>query len=264
MPWAARARPASSTCGGGWAGPAGACTTRVTCRARSLPTSTRTSPGDPGPGGGTRCLLPRSFAVAMRRLGVRGDEPVVVYDDTDASAAARAWWLLRFYGQRDVRVLDGGWRAWRRAGHPTTTEPPVVTAGDFAARVGTGSVLDAQGAADVAQTGVLLDARAGERYRGEVEPVDPVAGHIPGARSAPTAANLAEDGRFQSAPALRERFAALGVTGEQPVGVYCGSGVTAAHEILALEVAGITSAALYVGSWSDWITDASRPIATGP
>jgi thiosulfate/3-mercaptopyruvate sulfurtransferase len=124
-------------------------------------------------------------------------------------------------------------------------------------------VLDAAGAARLARSGVLLDARAAERYRGEHEPVDPVAGHIPGAVSAPTAGNVGPDGRFLSADELRARFAGLGVSGPAAVGAYCGSGVTAAHEVLALALAGLP-AALYPDSWSGWVTDAGRPVATGP
>jgi thiosulfate/3-mercaptopyruvate sulfurtransferase len=137
-----------------------------------------------------------------------------------------------------------------------------VTPGDFTARRGSLPVLDADAAARLARDGVLLDARAGERYRGEVEPVDPVAGHVPGARSAPSTGNVGPDGRFLDPAALRARFAALGVTGTKQVGAYCGSGVTAAHTVLALEVAGI-DAALYAGSWSEWVTDPARPVATG-
>jgi thiosulfate/3-mercaptopyruvate sulfurtransferase len=124
-------------------------------------------------------------------------------------------------------------------------------------------VLDAAGAAEVAAHGVLLDARAAERFRGEVEPVDPVAGHVPGARSAPLGGNIGPDGRFRPLPELRRRFADVGVRPGVPVGVYCGSGVTAAQEVLALELAGVP-AALYAGSWSEWITDEDRPVATGP
>jgi thiosulfate/3-mercaptopyruvate sulfurtransferase len=123
-------------------------------------------------------------------------------------------------------------------------------------------ILDADGAAEMATRGVLLDARAPERFRGEVEPIDPVAGHIPGARSRPTTENLDAEGRFREADQLRTAFAAVGVTAGTDVGVYCGSGVTAAHEVFALERAGIT-AALYPGSWSEWITDPERPVATG-
>ena len=135
--------------------------------------------------------------------------------------------------------------------------------GDVVVRPGGMPVLDAAGAADVAARGVLLDARAAERFRGEVEPVDPVAGHVPGARSAPLTGNVGPDGRFLPPDELRRRFAGLGVTADAPVGAYCGSGVTAAQQVLALERAGVR-AALYAGSWSEWITDPDRPVATGP
>ena len=126
----------------------------------------------------------------MRRAGVRAGHPVVVYDDGDSTIAARAWWMLRYFGHDQVRVLDGGFRAWAAAGQPVATDEPRVAAGDFTAVPGHLPVLEAAGAAALARSGVLLDARAGERYRGETEPVDPVAGHIPGALSAPTAANV--------------------------------------------------------------------------
>ena len=223
------------------------------------------------PGSGGRHPLPTAadFEAAMRRLGVRSGYPVVVYDDGDSTIAARAWWTLRYFGHDQVRVLDGGLRAWAEAGKPVTVDEPVAEAGDFTATAGQLPVLDAAGAAALARSGVLLDARAPERYRGEVEPVDPAAGHIPGAVSAPTAANVGPDGRFLPPGELRRRFADLGVTAGQPgvldlgIGVYCGSGVTAAHEVLALELAGVP-ASLYVGSWSGWTADPSRPIATGP
>jgi thiosulfate/3-mercaptopyruvate sulfurtransferase len=285
------------------------------------------------PGKGGRHPLPATadFETAMRLAGVRNDLPVVVYDDADSTAAARAWWLLRYFGHAAVRVLNGGFRAWAAAGHPTvstmpaspsttnpgttnpgTTNPGTANlstasptnanpsvAGDFTARPGRLPLLEADEAAAVARTGLLLDARAGERYRGEAEPVDPVAGHIPGAVSAPTAENVNPDGTFRPPADLASRFAALGALPAQPLpaqppaaqppaaqppaaqppaaqppaaqppghpalAVYCGSGVTAAHEILALTLAGIPDAALYAGSWSAWITDPSRPTATGP
>ena len=218
--------------------------------------------GPPGRGG--RHPLPETsdFEAAMRRVGVSADRLVVVYDDADSTAAARLWWTLRYFGHERVRVLDGGFRAWSEAGQPVTTEEPAVAPGDFVARPEQLPVLDAEGAAVIAKEGALLDARAAERYRGETEPVDPVAGHIPGARSAPTMGNVGVDGRFLPPALLRERFAELGVTDAVDVGAYCGSGVTAAHEILALTLAGIP-AALYVGSWSEWITDPSNPVATG-
>jgi thiosulfate/3-mercaptopyruvate sulfurtransferase len=223
--------------------------------------------GPPGPGGRHPLPEPAAFQAAMRAAGVSQDRPVVVYDDGDAMAAARAWWTLRYFGHRDVRVLDGGYRAWTGAGLPVTTAGPVPEPGDFTAEPGHMPVLDAVGAQATARAGLLLDARAGERYRGETEPVDPVAGHIPGAVSAPTAGNANPDGTFRDPAELAElaaRFAALGAVpgAESPVGAYCGSGVTAAHEVLALALAGIP-AALYVGSWSGWITDPAHPVATG-
>lgn len=216
----------------------------------------------PGPAG--RHPLPEAgaFEAAMRRAGVRRDSLVVVYDDADSTAAARAWWNLRYFGHERVRVLDGGFRAWTVAGLPVSTEVPEPEPGDFVAKAGGMPLLDADGAAVLAKDGVLLDARAGERFRGEAEPVDPVAGHIPGAVSAPTLGNVGVDGRFLPAALLRERFAKLGATDAAHVGAYCGSGVTAAHEVLALTLAGVP-AALYVGSWSNWVADSRNPVATG-
>lgn len=215
----------------------------------------------PGPG---RHPLPdpEVFGAAMRRAGVRGDRTVVVHDAADSTSAARAWWLLRDAGHPDVRVLDGGLRAWTEAGLPLTTTPSLLQDGDFRPEPGHLPALDAAGAAGLARRGRLLDARAGERYRGEVEPVDTVAGHIPGAISAPTAANVDDSGRFLPAENLKRRFESLGVRTGVEVGAYCGSGVTAAHEVLALHLAGV-EAALYPGSWSEWITDPTRPVATG-
>ncbi|MGM1075516.1 sulfurtransferase [Streptomyces sp. H28] len=200
------------------------------------------------------------FGAAMRRAGVSGDRPVVVYDGGLGWGAARAWWLLRWTGHPDVRVLDGGLPSWDG---PLETSVPRPAPGDFEPVPAAAGLLDADGAAELARAGVLLDARAGERYRGEVEPVDPVAGHIPGAVSAPTTRNVGPDGRFLPAEELGARFEELGVTQEVPVGVYCGSGVSGAHEVLALAVAGIP-AALYVGSWSEWSSDPRRPVAVGP
>ena len=221
--------------------------------------------GPPGPAGRHPLPDPAVFQAAMRAAGVSRDRPVVVYDDGDATVAARGWWTLRYFGHRDVRVLDGGYRAWAGAGLAVTTAEPAPAPGDFTADPGHMPVLDAAGAQAAARTGLLLDARAGERYRGETEPVDPVAGHIPGAVSAPTAANVNPDGTFRDAAELAARFAALvAVPGAGiPVAAYCGSGVTAAHEVFALALAGIP-AALYVGSWSSWVADPARPVATGP
>ncbi|MGW3950576.1 sulfurtransferase [Streptomyces sp. NPDC004752] len=200
------------------------------------------------------------FGAAMRRAGVSADRPVVVYDGGQGWAAARAWWLLRWTGHSNVRVLDGGLAAWEGPLSTDTSEP---AEGDFRPVRQEAGLLDVAGAAALARSGVLLDARAGERYRGDVEPIDPVGGHIPGAVSAPTNENAGPDGRFRSADELKARFASLGASDGTRVGVYCGSGVSAAHEVLALAVAGIP-AALYVGSWSEWSADPSRPVAVGP
>jgi len=217
------------------------------------------------PGAGGRHPLPgaAAFQAAMRRAGVSSDRTVVAYDDGDSVAAARAWWTLRYYGHDQVRVLDGGFSAWAAAGLPVSTGLPGGPAGDFTAVPGGMPAVDADGAALLARSGALLDVRSAERYRGEFEPVDPVAGHIPGALSAPVSGSSIADGRFRPPAELAERFAALGVDAARPVGAYCGSGVTAAHEVLALALAGV-SAALYVGSWSGWIAGPGRPVATGP
>ncbi|MGN9761105.1 sulfurtransferase [Streptomyces sp. SD31] len=214
------------------------------------------------PGSRGRHPLPdlAEFGAAMRRAGVSSSAPVVVYDGGQGWAAARAWWLLRWTGHPDVRVLDGGLPAWQGS---LETSAPTPSEGDFEPKPAATDLLDADGAAALARSGVLLDARAGERYRGEVEPIDPVGGHIPGAVSAPTNENVGADGRFLPAEELGARFRALGVSEGTEVGVYCGSGVSAAHEVLALAVAGIP-AALYVGSWSEWSSDPSRPVAVGP
>jgi thiosulfate/3-mercaptopyruvate sulfurtransferase len=233
-------------------------------------------------GSGGRHPLPEVavFGAAMRAAGVQFGQPVVCYDDGDATIAARLWWMLRHHGHDQVRVLDGGYAGWVAAGLPVSTEVPSPVTGDFRAGPGRLPVLDTGDAAVLARTGVLLDARQPERYRGETEPVDPVAGHIPGAISAPTRSNVGPDGRFLAVAALRDRFTRLGllpgagpsavpahaVFADDPapaVGVYCGSGVTATHEILALELAGLPGAALYVGSWSQWCADPARPVATG-
>jgi thiosulfate/3-mercaptopyruvate sulfurtransferase len=216
-------------------------------------------------GAGGRHPLPDSadFELLMRRLGVRGDSAVVVYDAADSVPAARAWWELRYFGHNDVRVLDGGYAAWVAAGLPVTTDEPSVQPGDFVARPGGLPMIDADEAASLAAQGILVDVRAGERYRGEVEPVDAVAGHIPGAVNLPTAGNIDPDGRFLDIETLTRRFESVGLTAEFEIGAYCGSGVNAAHTAFAMTLAGLPTPALYVGSWSNWIADGTRPIATG-
>ncbi|GAB2567039.1 sulfurtransferase [Nocardia heshunensis] len=193
-----------------------------------------------------------------RSWGVSDGDAVVVYDATGGMAAARAWWLLRWGGVADVRILDGGLPAWEKAGGKVVSgDEPDPEPGTVVLSPGNMPTVDADGAAG--WQGLLLDARAGERYRGEVEPIDPRAGHIPGAVSAPTAENLTATGHFKSVDELRSRFEGLG---SGPVAAYCGSGVTAAHQVAALAVAGI-DAALYPGSWSQWSNDPKRPAATG-
>jgi thiosulfate/3-mercaptopyruvate sulfurtransferase len=240
----------------------------------------------PGRGGRHPLPDPERLQRRLRELGLDDGARVVVYDHADSTAAARAWWVLRWAGLSAVRVLDGGLAAWAAAGGVLETGPARPRSpGTVTVRPGAMPVLDADAAAKLAHDGVLLDARAAPRYRGEIEPIDPVAGHIPGARNAPTTANVRDDGRFLAPGSLRRRFAALGVAdqaartaaddsaadarggarahpGPPGVGAYCGSGVTAAHTVLSLEVAGVT-AALYPGSWSEWITDPSRRVATG-
>jgi thiosulfate/3-mercaptopyruvate sulfurtransferase len=220
--------------------------------------------GPPGVGG--RHPLPTGaiFEQAMRDIGVCQDSLVVAYDATNSQAASRLWWLLTDAGHRSVRVLDGGFAAWRAAGLPTVSGPSTPPArGDFVARPGRRPQLDA--AQISARLGgpdapTLVDVRTAERYSGENEPIDPVAGHIPGALNLPWKSNVDADGRFLP-PAEIARLYAEAV-GPGVAVLYCGSGVTAAHSLLALESAGLT-ATLYPGSWSDWISDPSRPIATG-
>lgn len=208
-----------------------------------------------------RLPSPEDLQRAARRWGVHDDSRVVAYDGNGNLAAARAWWLLRWAGFADVVLLDGALAAWTAAGHELETGDVTPVPGDVTLAAGALPVLELHDVAAFAAAGVLLDARAGERYRGEVEPIDPKAGHIPGALSAPTTDNLAPDGRFRSPAELRERFSALGADGSRPVAAYCGSGVTAAHEVAALAIAGV-DAALYPGSWSQW-SNLDLPVATG-
>jgi thiosulfate/3-mercaptopyruvate sulfurtransferase len=201
------------------------------------------------------------FQATVRGWGVSDGDTVVAYDDWLSYGASRAWWMLADAGV-DARVLDGGLSAWRAAGGALETgDGPAPVPGDVVLAPGRLPRLTMDEAAELARTGILLDVRAGERYRGETEPMDPRAGHIPGARNLPTAGNSDADGRFLPVPALRERFADLGPD-EAPVGVYCGSGVSASHAALALVLAGRTPS-LYPGSWSQWSNHPDRPVATG-
>ena len=204
---------------------------------------------------------PGDLQSAARRWGIGPSSTVVVYDGQGNLAAARAWWLLRWGGLTDVRILDGALPAWVRSCGALETDDVVPEPGNVTLCGGGLPTLDVEDVADFARTGTLLDARAGERFRGEVEPVDPKAGHVPGAVSAPTGDNLNPDGTFRPPTELRARFAALGADAERPVAAYCGSGVTAAHQVAALAIAGIP-AALYPGSWSQW-SNLDKPVATG-
>ncbi|MEK8030310.1 sulfurtransferase [Ideonella sp. DXS29W] len=207
---------------------------------------------------------PEAFAATLGSWGIGADTPVVAYDAHGGPYAARAWWLLRWLGHRDVAVLDGGLAAWQAAGGPIDTLPfvspaestpyphrapgmPTVTAGEVLAALG---------------SAVVVDARAPERFRGDVEPLDAQAGHIPGARNRFFKDNLDASGRFKPASELRDAFAALGVSADNVIH-QCGSGVTACHNLLAMEAAGMAGARLYPGSWSEWSADPTRPVARG-
>lgn len=215
-----------------------------------------------GEGAGRHPLpSPADFAERLGRLGIGNDHDVVAYDDQGGAIAARLWWMLDNLGHRSVAVLDGGLRAWTDAGGVLTTEPATHPPVDLSLATAWSRVVDRSGLKERLGEVVLLDARAGERYRGEVEPVDPVPGHIPGARSAPTGGNLDREGRFRSPEALRERYGSLGCT-ESEVITSCGSGVTACHTALAMRIAGLPDPVLYPGSFSDW-SRAGEPVETG-
>lgn len=202
------------------------------------------------------------FEAGARRWGINDGDVVVAYDDSGNMAAARVWWMLRNAGLAEVYLLDGGLAAWRAAGLPLEAGPVVPDPGGVHLTNGKMQAIDATAAAAWPDAGLLLDARAGERYRGEFEPIDPRAGHIPGAISAPTSENVDGSGRFLAPGALRRRLESLGVRDGVQVAVYCGSGVTAAHEVAALEIAGFP-AALYPGSFSEWSNNPALPVATG-
>jgi thiosulfate/3-mercaptopyruvate sulfurtransferase len=213
--------------------------------------------------GGGRHPLPEreAFQRAMREAGVNRDTSVVVYDDQGGSPAARLWWLLGYFGHGSAAVLDGGVGAWPGG---LATGEETVPGGDFvAAEPRLDMKLDYEAVRELARPSVLIDARAPRRYRGELEPVDPVAGHIPGARNAPWEDNLGPDGRLKSPDQLRQQFAALGIHDGSNAVAYCGSGVTACMDLLALEVAGLRGGRLYPGSWSDWSSRPDAPVATG-
>ena len=199
------------------------------------------------------------FAEKVGALGISDTDTIVVYDGMGLFSAPRVWWMFRTFGAKDVRVLDGGWAAWLAGGGAVETGPVDPAPGGFTARPGRMPVVELDGVLDV---DVLVDARAPERYRGEAEPMDPVAGRVPGAVNVPTTTNLTSAGTFRDAATLRALYAAEGVEPGADVAAYCGSGVTACHDVLAMEVAGIR-AALYPGSWSEWSADPTRPVERG-
>jgi thiosulfate/3-mercaptopyruvate sulfurtransferase len=210
---------------------------------------------------------PEQFSEAMQAAGISDDSRVLVYDDSGGSIAARLWFLLELYGHvGQARVLDGGLQAWIAAGGELSAASPPVERGSFGVKPMRRSLLDKHQVERLRnrRNAVLLDARAPERYRGDSEPVDSRPGHIPGAKNAPWPGNL-EDGAFKRPAALRKQYRALGVNEKSEVIAYCGSGVTACHDLLALQLAGVPSRRvhLYEGSWSDWSRDPFRPIATG-
>lgn len=205
---------------------------------------------------------PAELQATLRRWGIRNDSDIVVYDAANAMMAGRAWWLCRWAGLERVRVLDGGWQAWREAGGAVETGPgPRDGDGDIEVQCPSGWVIDADALLHGIDRFTLLDARALPRYTGETEPMDRKAGHIPGALCADFTANLDDSGRFKAPESLRQRFES--VPDDTQVVCYCGSGVTACHNVLALMLAGHRQPRLYAGSWSDWINDDSRPITTG-
>lgn len=208
------------------------------------------------------------LAALMRAHGVQPDTLVVAYDASAGMFAAHLWWMLRWLGHERVAVLDGGWQSWVAAGLPISTEPAAPGTPAAAAPLPAPLVetVDAQAVlANLAQPAfTVLDARAANRYRGEVEPMDPVAGHIPGALNRPNGENLQADGRFKQPEQLRAEFAKLlGDRDPRAVVHQCGSGITACHNLLAMEIAGLSGSRLYPGSWSEWCSDPARPVARG-
>jgi len=207
-----------------------------------------------------------AFAATLARLGIGNGNRVVCYDAGNSAYAARLWWMLRHAGHDAVQVLDGGFAAWVAEGRPVSTETAPLPAARFVARPRPAMLCDAAGVQDVLSRGELLvDVRGAERFRGEVEPLDAVAGHVPGAANLPFLENLGADGRFRAPGEIAElwRSRTGAAPGRAPV-CMCGSGVTACQGLLALEIAGIGGGRLYAGSWSEWIRDPARPVARGP
>jgi len=209
---------------------------------------------------------PEACAAVFGRLGIGAGTQVVCYDQQPGMYASRLWWMLRWLGHDAVAILDGGWARWIAEGRPVATAVPPPGKATFTPRASAAGAVavEAVAASLPSRSLLLLDARAPERFRGETEPLDPVAGHIPGATNRPYAQNLNPDGTFKSATTLRAEFGAL--IGDRPLGTVvhqCGSGVTACHNLLAMEIAGLAGTKLYPGSWSEWVADRTRPVATG-
>ena len=210
---------------------------------------------------------PQQFAATLSRWGLTPATRVIAYDQGPGAYAARLWWMLRACGHQAVQVLDGGWAAWVAAGLPVESGAPVARPASVVAPVPFAGVVEAEQvlAALRSAAAVVIDARGADRYAGQNETLDPVAGHIPGALNRPFTDNLGSDGRFKPAAVLREQWQArLGNRPAQQMISSCGSGITACHNLLALSVAGLDGGRLYAGSWSHWIRDPSRPVATGP
>ena len=209
---------------------------------------------------------PGSFAARLAELGVTPESQIVAYDQGNGAYGARLWWLARWIGLRNVAVLDGGIAAWRAAGLPLETAVRTPKPSAFTPTVTPNAWVTSDAVDELRQRpgNLLIDARGAERFAGRNETLDPVAGHVPGARNRPFLDNLGADGRFLPADVLRQQFTTLlGSTNASSVVAMCGSGVTACHNLLALEHAGFSGARLYAGSWSEWIRDPRRPVATG-
>ncbi len=222
------------------------------------------APPESGPG---RHPLPSSevFAQAAGHAGIGSNTHVIAYDASGGAYATRLWWLLRYFGHERVSLLDGGWQAWQAAGYPTESGEEHVLRAEFTPNPQPGMAVNADEVEDLRgmDRTLLIDARAAERYEGRTEPIDPRAGHIPGARNMPYANNVRSDGTWKNSDELRAQYDALGADNAAQVVCYCGSGVTATHDIFALHLAGHDDARLYEGSWSDWSSNPERPAATG-
>jgi len=209
---------------------------------------------------------PATFCLRLGALGISNNTQVVAYDETGGVYASRLWWMLRWVGHSKVAVLDGGWQAWNKAGLPVTVEQPEIKPVTFNGKAQTQAAVDsAQLLANLQdRKALVVDARSSDRYRGENETLDPVAGHIPGAANRFFKLNLEADGRFKPPAALKQEFGDM-LDGHRPDAIVhqCGSGVTACHNLLAMEVAGLAGSRLYPGSWSEWVSDRRRPVARG-